>query len=91
MTDAECQLISRKQFLGLLAISDSNERRKRRASQAWPPHLRIGNKVYYRRAAVEDDLRAQELAEEPCPASSDHPGPGEPDLIDEVGDVDAEH
>lgn len=60
MTDTEREWINRRQFLDMLGISDSNERRQRREGRPWPPHLRIGNKVYYRRAAVEDWLRAQE-------------------------------
>ncbi|MGV0591920.1 hypothetical protein ABQE57_25750 [Mycolicibacterium elephantis] len=32
----------------------------RKKGHPWPPHLRIGSKVYYRRAAVNSFLRAQE-------------------------------
>ena len=60
MTDTGREWISRRQFLDMLGISDSNERRQRREGHPWPPHLRIGNKVYYRRSAVEDWLRRQE-------------------------------
>ena len=46
------ELVSRKQLLTELDISDSSERRGRRGNHEWPPHLRIGTKVYYRRAAI---------------------------------------
>jgi hypothetical protein len=59
MTDTGRELISRRHFLEMLGISDSNERRKRKEGHPWPPHLRIGTKVYYRRSAVDDFLRAQ--------------------------------
>jgi|SRR4051812_25751199 hypothetical protein len=60
MTDTEREWINRRQFLDMLGISDSNERRQRREGRPWPPHLFIGGKVYYRRSAVEDWLRRQE-------------------------------
>jgi predicted DNA-binding transcriptional regulator AlpA len=54
-------VLSRRQFLEELGISDSSERRKRKkGGHTWPPHLFIGRKVYYRRSAVDDWLRRQE-------------------------------
>jgi hypothetical protein len=32
-----------------------------RASRASPPHVRIGKKIWYRRAGVQDWLRAREI------------------------------
>jgi len=54
------ELISRRELLRELEISDSSERRKRRGSHPWPPHLYIGSKVYYRRSAVNAFLQHQE-------------------------------
>ena len=54
------ELVSRKQFIEELGISDSSERRGRAGPHDWPPHLCIRTKVYYRRSAVDDWLRRQE-------------------------------
>jgi hypothetical protein len=54
------ELISRKQFIAELGISDSTERRARAGTHDWPPHLCIRKKLYYRRSAVDDFLRRQE-------------------------------
>ena len=50
MTGTESELLTREQLLKKLGISDRSERRGRNSHHAWPPHLRIGKKVYYRRA-----------------------------------------
>lgn len=60
MTDTGSELLSRRQFLRELGISDSSERRGRRGRGAWPPHVWIGGKLYYRRAAINDWIRQQE-------------------------------
>ena len=60
MTDTGCELVSRKQFLRELGISDSSERRGRTGQGSWPPHVWIGGKLYYRRAAIDDWIRRQE-------------------------------
>ena len=52
MTD---QLLTRKQVLDMLSISDSSERRMRQYGEM-PDHLRIGRKVYYRLSTVEQWL-----------------------------------
>lgn len=62
MNATEDDIIRRKKFLKILKISDRAERRRRRSGQPWVPHLRIGNRIYYRRSAVEEFLRAQEAA-----------------------------
>jgi hypothetical protein len=54
------ELLSRKQFIAELGISDSTERRARAGTHDWPPHLCIRKKVYYLRSAVDDFLRRQE-------------------------------
>ncbi|ASL16272.1 hypothetical protein MYCOZU2_03898 [Mycobacterium intracellulare subsp. chimaera] len=60
MTDTGSELLSRKQFLAKIGISDSGERRGRTGERDWPPHLLVGQKVYYRRAAVDDWILRQE-------------------------------
>jgi hypothetical protein len=75
MTDTKNELIPRGQFLTELGISDSNERRQRKEGHPWPPHLRIGNKVYYRRSAVEDYLRAQEALCQTQPLANERSRP----------------
>lgn len=62
MSDTEREFMQRKEFMKILPISDRAERRRRRSGQPWVPHLRIGNRIYYRRSAVEEFLRAQEEA-----------------------------
>ncbi len=60
-------LISRRQLLEELEISDSSEWRKRKeGGHEWPPHLCIGRKIYYRRSAVDDWLRRQEALCQPA-------------------------
>lgn len=67
------QFIPRVQFLKELCISDSSERRRRKAGGDWPAHITIGNKVYYRRSQVDQwiarrearaDVAAHELPQE---------------------------
>jgi hypothetical protein len=60
MTDTACELMTRKQFLQRMGISDSSERRGRRGGGEWPPHLLIGKKVYYRPESCDDWLRHRE-------------------------------
>lgn len=62
MTSFEPQILHRNQVLDVLGISDRTERRMRLSDKPWPPHLVIGNRVYYRLAAIEEFLLAQELA-----------------------------
>ncbi|GAA3418832.1 hypothetical protein GCM10022140_25750 [Rhodococcus aetherivorans] len=45
-----------------MGISSAGEIRGRTGGREWPPHVRIGHKVYYRREAVEQWLREQEQA-----------------------------
>lgn len=66
---AETTLITRRQFLDKLGISDSNERRKRQSAPHWPPHLSIGRKIYYRLSTVEEYLRQSEEACSSGPSS----------------------
>jgi hypothetical protein len=61
MTIDERDLLSRRQFLREYGISDSGEQRGRTGGP-WPPHLRIGHKIYYRRRSVEQWLTEQERA-----------------------------
>ncbi len=79
MTEIARELMSRQHFLEMLGISDSNERRRRKTSPAWPPHLRIGKKVYYRKSAVETYLRQLERL------SSGATSEGDPGLTDVEG------
>jgi hypothetical protein len=67
MTDTESELITRRQFLKELKISDSSERRGRTGGGEWPPHLLIGKKVYYRRQSLDDWLRHREAATQSTP------------------------
>jgi predicted DNA-binding transcriptional regulator AlpA len=47
-------------FLALSHMSRSAERRHRRETEDWPPHIEIGRRVFYRRAAVMEWLERQE-------------------------------
>lgn len=53
-------LMGRAEFRALTRLSRSGERAQRRAQDDWPPHIKIGRKVYYRRAAVMGWLTRQE-------------------------------
>ncbi|MGB0972066.1 MAG: tyrosine-type recombinase/integrase [Mycobacterium sp.] len=59
MIEASSELLRRRQFLEKLGISEGSERRGRTLGEAWPPHLMINQKIYYRRFSV-----AQWLAEQ---------------------------
>lgn len=72
---AETTLITRRQFLDKLGISDSTERRKRQSEQHWPPHLLIGRKIYYRFSTVEEYLRQSEKARVSGPVDGDSEAP----------------
>jgi hypothetical protein len=67
MTDTVSELVTRRQFLKKLGISDSSERRGRTGGGEWPPHLLIGKKVYYRRESLDDWLRHREAATQSVP------------------------
>jgi len=54
------QLIPRAQLLDELCISDSSERRRRKAGRDWPAHITIGKKVYYRRSRVDEWIAQRE-------------------------------
>ena len=56
--EAVSELLSRRELLAEYPFSDSAERRGQRGS-AWPPHLVIGKKIYYRRQSVERWLADQ--------------------------------
>ena len=67
------QFIPRAQFLEELCISDSSERRQRKAGGDWPAHITIGKKIYYRRCRVDEwiarrescaDVAAQDFTQE---------------------------
>ena len=60
--DPTTELLHRKQFLNEYGFSDSTERRRRKAGDRWPPHIWIGNQVYYLRSSVDDWLRQQEAS-----------------------------
>jgi hypothetical protein len=68
MTIDEGDLLSRRQFLREYGISDSGEQRGRTGGP-WPPHLRIGHKIYYRRRSVEQWLTEQERATREAPVA----------------------
>jgi len=53
-------LMGLAEFRTLTHLSPSGERRHRREQDDWPPHIEIGRKVLYRRAAVMDWLHRQE-------------------------------
>lgn len=53
-------LMGLAEFRALTRLSRSGERAQRRAQDDWPPHIKIGRKVFYRRAAVMDWLTRQE-------------------------------
>ena len=63
----------------MLGISDNNERRRRKLSQDWPPHLRIGKKVYYRKSVVENYLRELEQLSDGTTSDADS---GSIDVVD---------
>lgn len=58
--EAVSELLSRRELLAEYPFSDSAERRGRKRGSAWPPHLVIGKKIYYRRQSVERWLADQE-------------------------------
>jgi hypothetical protein len=58
--DSHDELVPRTNLIDLLNISDSGERRKRKAGVDWPPHVLIGRKVYYRRESLSAWLRQRE-------------------------------
>lgn len=60
MTDTRHELIDRRTLLEKLGISDSSERRARARQRDWPPHLRIGAKIFYRNSVVDEWVRQQE-------------------------------
>jgi len=63
MTDGvTSELLPRKKLIEQYGFSDSSERRGRREGEAWPPHVVIGHKIYYRRHSVEQWLADQERA-----------------------------
>jgi predicted DNA-binding transcriptional regulator AlpA len=50
------QFLSRAEVLELTGVSDSTERRRRNDEYDWPPHVRIGGKVCYPAAGVDEWL-----------------------------------
>ena len=48
------------EFRALTHLSPSGERRYRREQHDWAPHVVIGRRIFYRRAAVLDWLERQE-------------------------------
>ncbi|MEU5840298.1 hypothetical protein [Rhodococcus sp. NPDC047139] len=62
MSSGTSELMSRRRFAQWMGISSAGEARGRTGGGEWPPHVRIGHKVYYRREAVERWLREQEQA-----------------------------
>lgn len=50
-----------EEFLALTHLSRSNERKHRTSDDDWPPHVRIGRKVLYRRSTVEEWLSEREV------------------------------
>lgn len=56
------RLFTRAEFAQLLGISESSELRGRALHPNWPPHIRVGNLVFYRESAVEQWLQDQEAA-----------------------------
>ena len=53
-------LMGLAEFRALTCLSPSGERRQRRGKADWPPHIKIGRKIFYRRAGVMDWLERQE-------------------------------
>ena len=53
-------LMGLAEFRNLTHLSPSGERNHRRDQDDWPPHVRIGRKIFYRRAAVMEWLQRQE-------------------------------
>ena len=53
-------LMGLAEFRSLTHLSPSGERRHRREQDDWAPHVVIGRKIFYRRAAVLDWLERQE-------------------------------
>ena len=56
------QFMTREQFCKELNLSLGTERRLRQAGQDWPPHLRIGRKIFYRRDGVRQWVARKEVA-----------------------------
>ncbi len=77
MTDTVSELVTRRQFLKELGISDSSERRRRKEGADWPPHLLIGRKVYYRRESLSDWLHQRESATQSVQRGPDRTGDAE--------------
>jgi hypothetical protein len=59
VTDSEI-LMELQEFRALMHISVSGEREHRRVDDDWPPHITIGQKVFYRRATVMEWLARKE-------------------------------
>ena len=53
------QFLSRAEVLELTGVSDSTERRRRNDTHDWPPHVRIGGKVCYPAAGVDEWLKTK--------------------------------
>jgi len=53
-------LLTRSEMLAEFGIADSTER-KLRGTPGWMPHLEIGSRVHYRRAAVERWIHDREV------------------------------
>ena len=53
-------LMELPEFRALAHLSPSAERKHRREQKDWAPHLVIGRKIFYRRAAVMEWLERQE-------------------------------
>lgn len=83
MFEFDDDLVLRKRAVQILKISDRTERRKRQSGDPWPPHLRIGSKVYYRRSGIAEYLQRQEALaakeeksdQSEGEATGHHPGP----------------
>ncbi|GAA2553785.1 hypothetical protein GCM10010409_31130 [Mycolicibacterium diernhoferi] len=54
------KLISRVELAEQLGISESGELRGRLLDPGWPAHIRIGQRVFYREAVVEQWLQDRE-------------------------------
>lgn len=61
MNDSE-EIAPRKQICEEFRISPSTERRMRQEEPDWPPHLRIGRKIFYRREGVRQWLARREAS-----------------------------
>lgn len=53
-------LMGLSEFRALTHLSPSGERRHRLERGDWPPHVEIGRRIFYRRAAVMSWLERQE-------------------------------